>query len=562
MPSPASVSSLPKGRSLSLELADDVRPCLSAFEPTFLEFLTRAPTPRPHCGHRWTWEPLTTSDAESDNMSLDIYTCHKEVDSTCNLFAHGGAVRPEPCAAIYQPSKVHHRQAQQNLSPVVTLAPLRVGLNSSAYIKRADVIPTAPGKGRDSLTYVSKVWPRDQVDSWVGFCSELSIYKSARYLFPLQGVIIPRLLGVHSTDSGFAFNMEIPHPVFWFEASATMPDVLKAKVISAYSDLHVRGVLHGDVALRHILVGGDARVTIIDFQESRALVGDDAVGLGSATRSELATEMRRVRYVLDFEGARAYEDSKTRREAERRKRNKAVARDLERRRRASLPLNNLKLDPPAPDDVAIPPIHPEELREWRKSCNATLRRVVMPGVSEARLCSALSDFFCIVKQLLDGDACWSLLSESSASVSPSPSSVDHSLPVFLADVASHLDPRIVGTTAYPATAELPETMAERVASSRSGEGDRATSTSSRSSSVEHQTGSFDDSCGDNAVIISTSTSSPAAASKRTRDSSDDAVLDLEASPTKRLRQAKHSNTSSASCCTRTANIARSKSSPK
>ena len=52
------------------------------------------------------------------------------------------------------------------------------------------------------------------------------------------------------------------------EASALMPAVLEDRVVEAFIKLHERGIVHGDIVLRHILIGADARVTLIDFQAS------------------------------------------------------------------------------------------------------------------------------------------------------------------------------------------------------------------------------------------------------------------------------------------------------
>ncbi|VDB99837.1 unnamed protein product [Peniophora sp. CBMAI 1063] len=430
---------------------------------------------------------------------------------------------------------------------VVTLAALRVGLNSSAYIKRANCVPPAPGKGQDVLTYISKVWPKDQVDAWIGFCSELALYKGARYLRPLQGDIVPRVLGVYTTDSGFALNMEAPHPVFWLEASAAMPDVLKAKVVSAYSDLHSCGVLHGDIALRHILVGGDARVTIIDFQESRALVDDDAVGLGRATQAELAVEMRRVRYILDFEGARAYETSKTRREAERRKRNKDRARRRERCRIEGLPVEELRPVTLPTDDVSAPPIHPEELREWKRSCQSTPTRVVMPEISEGQLSAAVSEFIGIVKQMVEGDASWSLSSQSSASAvsqSPSPLTLEHPLPSRLS---------------APDTTKLTDTERANAASLDAQEpsgcrdlvqkGDVQTGSPPPENRAEISRDSSQATSPDNCPSISVTINPPvSSAIKRPRDPSDTVDSGLEVSPSKRSRRTDHRDKPSSLAC--------------
>ncbi|KAH9982509.1 hypothetical protein BGW80DRAFT_28808 [Lactifluus volemus] len=80
----------------------------------------------------------------------------------------------------------------------------------------------------------------------------------------------PHVIGVYTRPGQIDIAMDLPHPVLWMEASASMPMVLKDRVVEAFQRLHERGVVHGDVALRHILIGPDARVTLIDFQASRA----------------------------------------------------------------------------------------------------------------------------------------------------------------------------------------------------------------------------------------------------------------------------------------------------
>ncbi|KAF8898534.1 hypothetical protein BD779DRAFT_1385865, partial [Infundibulicybe gibba] len=73
-----------------------------------------------------------------------------------------------------------------------------------------------------------------------------------------QGIIVPNVIGVYSTQDRVRLVTELPHQSFWIEASPDMPDVLKVRCIEAFQMLHAHGVCHGDVKLSNILIGGDA----------------------------------------------------------------------------------------------------------------------------------------------------------------------------------------------------------------------------------------------------------------------------------------------------------------
>ncbi|KII93328.1 hypothetical protein PLICRDRAFT_65278, partial [Plicaturopsis crispa FD-325 SS-3] len=72
-----------------------------------------------------------------------------------------------------------------------------------------------------------------------------------------QGQVIPAIINVLWQPQAMCIAMEPPHPVFWTEASATMVDALKERCIHAFEKIHAQGVLHGDVELRHMLIGAD-----------------------------------------------------------------------------------------------------------------------------------------------------------------------------------------------------------------------------------------------------------------------------------------------------------------
>jgi hypothetical protein len=49
--------------------------------------------------------------------------------------------------------------------------------------------------------------------------------------------------------------MEPPHPHAWRVADRWLSTGEKRAIVEAYTQIHARGVLHRDVALRHMLVG-------------------------------------------------------------------------------------------------------------------------------------------------------------------------------------------------------------------------------------------------------------------------------------------------------------------
>ena len=75
-------------------------------------------------------------------------------------------------------------------------------------------------------------------------------------LTTLQGVCIPRILGaIEASGDAYMCAMRPPHHHRWQHAHPLLPEAAKKNVIEAYHLLHTRGVLHGDAALRHIIIG-------------------------------------------------------------------------------------------------------------------------------------------------------------------------------------------------------------------------------------------------------------------------------------------------------------------
>ncbi|KAJ3719685.1 hypothetical protein C8R42DRAFT_542846, partial [Lentinula raphanica] len=73
-----------------------------------------------------------------------------------------------------------------------------------------------------------------------------------------QGICVPHVIGVFAAPAVINVVMEPPHHSFWIEASTDMPLSLKQRCVDAIAQIHSCGVLHGDIELRHMLIGGDA----------------------------------------------------------------------------------------------------------------------------------------------------------------------------------------------------------------------------------------------------------------------------------------------------------------
>ena len=256
---------------------------------------------------------------------------------------------------------------------------------------------------------------------------QLALYKSSRYLLPLQGDVVPHVMGVYTRPGKIDIAMELPHPVFWMEASASMPVVLKDRVVEAFRKLHGRGIVHGDVALRHILIGADARVTLIDFQASRADEPNDELGLAMTYSGEKDLEIRRVKFLLNMDSARKKEFKKSKaalRRSERNNRREQRRRELLRHGiTTGLPLD----EPESLEDINEPPVPLDELeRYWMEDANDDPRRFIVPGISESEVAEAISSFLRCIKDIEGADCGWSVVcnlpsSPRSPLASPSPS---------------------------------------------------------------------------------------------------------------------------------------------
>ncbi|KAI0274824.1 hypothetical protein BC834DRAFT_15383 [Gloeopeniophorella convolvens] len=172
-------------------------------------------------------------------------------------------------------------------------AMLRAGRATTSYIRKATL-------GTQAISIVSKIW-----NIWDGLHKELYLYAHPRHLRPLQGLCVPAIIGIFSTSEGLAnMAMEPPHPHAWRVADRSLIIPEKKAIIDAYARIHSRGVLHRDVALRHMLIGRDGKATIINFRQASCVPKMERLGIHGCNQHEFELEMRQVRFLLDYQGAR------------------------------------------------------------------------------------------------------------------------------------------------------------------------------------------------------------------------------------------------------------------
>ncbi|RDB29262.1 hypothetical protein Hypma_015331 [Hypsizygus marmoreus] len=157
--------------------------------------------------------------------------------------------------------------------------------------------------GDRKIHYLSKLSTNNGY--WDGFHTEVALYKTR--LKPLQGIVVPTVIGVYCDVGRMSIAMAPPHHSFLMSATPDMPDFLKRRCVEAVQKLHTVGVYHGDMRLSNILIGGDAKVTIMNFQNSRVL-DPETFGLASPKHSDFKEEMDALKQQLGFWDARKISD--------------------------------------------------------------------------------------------------------------------------------------------------------------------------------------------------------------------------------------------------------------
>ncbi|KAL5494697.1 hypothetical protein ACEPAI_158 [Sanghuangporus weigelae] len=331
--------------------------------------------PRPKLLNEIASDSSDESDSEKESGSSTDTFDDTELLSNRPKFSAEEATR-----LFYQPSYPWAAIAEKPIENATVISKLYEGANCEAYIKRGSL------DGR-AITYISRTWKLSE--KWEGFFSELALYSDPDYLLPLQGDVVPKIIGVYIVEGKISIAMELPSSNFWVEASDAMSGQLKRRCIAAFNKIHDRGVLHNDVELRHMLISSSGDVTIIDFQESCAIKPIKEVGLGRASEADIRMEKRKILFKLDYPDSRLYEVLKLKSAilAEERRRQRNT-----RRASGSSTISDYESDPEDSDDVLNPPVDSETFnREWiDEPC--TPRCYIVPGQNETQVKSAIQDF--------------------------------------------------------------------------------------------------------------------------------------------------------------------------
>lgn len=203
---------------------------------------------------------------------------------------------------------------------------------------------------------------------------KIALFNSPKYLQPLQGDVVPRLITVLADPGSLSQVYELPHRSFWIEASFEMPIVLKERCIEALRKLHACGILHGDLKLRDVIIGGDGHVTIKRFFKSRALVPDTQSGLKAASPEELELEMRKLRFMLDYDDAQEKEQQRI----------TQALRHGEAEGHVESLIDHISFD---------------EWSRWLRSRQLVSKRYIVPGQSADDVRTAVGNFIILVKKL-------------------------------------------------------------------------------------------------------------------------------------------------------------------
>ncbi|KAG8906876.1 hypothetical protein FRB99_005936 [Tulasnella sp. 403] len=208
----------------------------------------------------------------------------------------------EPTSPLYESHGKLVCLRSVTLQNPIRITQLSASENCNVYLESVEY-------NGNSIGIISKYW--DIRNEWHGFYSELFLYASEAHLRPFQGSSIPRVLGVYATQQGHLnVVLELPHTSTsgWTEADpAHTPDRTKEKFVRAYEQIHAAGVLHGGVELRNMLFTDDEHICITDWQNARSLHPNSDVALQACSQAEVDWEIRRVQYLLDFDGARTKE---------------------------------------------------------------------------------------------------------------------------------------------------------------------------------------------------------------------------------------------------------------
>lgn len=198
-----------------------------------------------------------------------------------------------------------------------------------------------------------------------------------------------------------------------------MPHALKESVITAFEKIHAQGVLHGDPELRHMLIGADGKVMIIDFGMSRAIREHASLGIERAEPEEFRLEMRKVKYKLDYMGARKKEGDKVDDYLRRVRRNRKISELWKRRAKGERvgPIPQYEEDP---EEYGLdPPVNAQDFQEdWIVASDDRPMRIVVPDQTQEQVANQVQALLLKLEEMCSAFSSTSALRPDSPCSSP------------------------------------------------------------------------------------------------------------------------------------------------
>ncbi|KAG2023278.1 serine/threonine protein kinase [Coprinopsis cinerea AmutBmut pab1-1] len=271
--------------------------------------------------------------------------------------------------------------------------------------------------GDELLQFMCRTWDFQSEGSMARFIADVALNKAL--LYPLHGKYVSTIIGIYAGNETAHVVTEVPHRRFWVAASPDMPEALKRRCIEAYEHLHSRGILHGNVGLDKIAIGGDGRVTLLDFSQAKAIEPVRDCYMAMANPGDLRMELRKVKCLLNFQDAV---------EKERDKHNWQYHRtcwNSEEQEKQDIDPNYVPDLQDIPEEERLDPPVDVDLEGWVAGPDYIPDRFVVPGTSPEQYAIAVGEFYRLALEMEEKDKTPtpspSSSSFSSGSTAPSPS---------------------------------------------------------------------------------------------------------------------------------------------
>ncbi|KAF9056358.1 hypothetical protein BJ165DRAFT_506442 [Panaeolus papilionaceus] len=136
------------------------------------------------------------------------------------------------------------------------------------------------------------------------------IYLCQNQLKSLVGDIIPQHFTAMRSPGKLELCSVLPFRFFCISVSSDMPDMLKAGVIYALSQIHAKGVCLGNVELSNFFIGDNLKIFVCDLTRATAFIPNHEEGIREASPENMLLEMRKLKFLLNYTDSRPTEYSR------------------------------------------------------------------------------------------------------------------------------------------------------------------------------------------------------------------------------------------------------------